>query len=179
MDVYHEYGTVPFQHREDLDIVLQILEKKYPEFKEVAREYMHSTVTHECNMFIMKKEIYLAYCQWLFDILFEAEKLIDTTWYSVEEYRVMGYLAERVCGIYYTYLQKKADIRTCELPKTLFHDTSLKETLQPVFENGVPIVLSANNRFSPYLDVMIRSVIANVSSTRQYDIIVLFNDISE
>ena len=35
-------------------------------------------------MFIMKKEVYHAYCEWLFDILFEVETRIDTTWYSVE-----------------------------------------------------------------------------------------------
>ena len=27
MDVYHEYGMVPFQHRKDLDITLQILKE--------------------------------------------------------------------------------------------------------------------------------------------------------
>ena len=179
MDVYHEYGVVDFQHRADLDITLQVLEEKYPEFTDVARRYMKSTTAHECNMFIMKKEIYHAYCQWLFDILFEAEKRIDTTWYSVEEYRVMGYLAERLCGIYYTYLKERADVKTFELPKTLFHDTAPKAVLRPVYEGGVPIVLSANDKFAPYLDVMIQSIIANASPTRQYDIIVLFNDISE
>ena len=179
LDVYHEYGTVPFQHREDLDVALQVLEEKYPEFKQIAQKYMHSSVAHECNMFIMKKEIYHDYCAWLFDILFEAEKRIDTTWYSVEEYRIMGYLAERLCGIYYMYLKQKEGIRTFELPKTLFHETAPKSILEPVYENGVPIVLSANNKFAPYLDVMIRSIAANASENRKYDIIILYNDISE
>ena len=158
---------------------MQVLEEKYPEFKQIAQEYMHSSVAHECNMFIMKKEIYHDYCAWLFDILFEAEKRIDTTWYSVEEYRIMGYLAERLCGIYYMYLKQKEGIRTFELPKTLFHETAPKSILEPVYENGVPIVLSANNKFAPYLDVMIRSIAANASENRKYDIIILYNDISE
>ncbi len=179
LDVYHEYGSVNFQHREDLDIALTVLEEKYPEYRKTAQEYMHSSVAHECNMFIMRKEIYYQYCEWLFDILFETEKRIDTTWYSVEEYRVMGYLAERLCGIYYMYLKKQEGIRAFELPKTLFHDTAPRVKLNPVFQNGVPIVLSANDKFAPYLDVMIRSIVANASPIRQYDIIVLFNDISE
>lgn len=179
MDVYHEYGVAPFQHRKDLDITLQVLAEKYPEFEPYVKQYMKSSTAHECNMFIMKKEVYHKYCEWLFDILFEAEKRIDMTWYSVEEYRVMGYLAERLCGIYYTYLKEQKDIKTFELPKTLFHDTAPKIRLEPVFQNGVPIVLSANDKFAPYLDVMIQSIVANASPTRQYDIIVLFNDISE
>lgn len=179
LTVYHEYGLVPFQHRADLDITLKILNKKYPEFREAVQEYMQSKLAHECNMFIMKKDLYFHYCEWLFDILFEAEKQINTTWYSVEEYRVMGYLAERLCGIYFTYLKKQKGTKILELPKTLFHDTSPKTVLRPVFKDGVPIVLSANDRFTPYLDVMIQSIIANASPARQYDIIVLFNDISE
>lgn len=179
MDVYHEYGVAPFQHREDLDITLNILNQKYPEFREIAEKYMHSSTAYECNMFIMKKDVYQNYCSWLFDILFEAEKQIDTTWYSVEEYRVMGYLAERLCGIYCAYLRQQKEIRYCELPKTLFHDTAPKAKLEPVSEDAVPVILSANDKFAPYLDVMICSVIANASPTRQYDIIVLYNDISD
>ena len=179
MDVYHEYGMAPFQHREDLDITLRILKEKYPEYAQTADEYMSSGSAHECNMFIMKKEIYYQYCAWLFDILFEAEKQIDTTWYSVEEYRIMGYLAERLCGIYYEYLKKQPGIRACELPKTLFKDTAPKAVLEPVYPESVPIVLSANDKFSPYLDIMIRSMVANASPERQYDIIILYNDISE
>lgn len=179
MDVYREYGVAPFQHREDLDITLNVLKEKYPEFAQTADEYMKSMTAHECNMFIMKRDIYKKYCEWLFDILFEAEKRIDMTWYSVEEYRVMGYLAERLCGIYYMYLKKQQGIRSFELPKTLFQDTAPKSILEPVYEDGVPVVLSANDCFAPYLDIMIRSMIANASPNRNYDLIVLYNDISE
>lgn len=179
MDVYREYGVAPFQHRGDLDITLNVLKEKYPEFAQTADEYMKSTMAHECNMFIMKREIYKKYCEWLFDILFEVEKRIDMTWYSVEEYRVMGYLAERLCGIYYMYLKKQQGICSFELPKTLFQDTAPKSILEPVYEDGVPVVLSANDSFAPYLDIMIRSMIANSSPNRNYDLIVLYNDISE
>lgn len=133
MDVYHEYGMVPFQHRKDLDITLQILKEKYPAFAQTADSYMQSENAHECNMFIMKKEIYKDYCAWLFDILFETEKRIDSTWYSVEEYRVMGYLAERLCGIYYEWLKTQPGIRAGELPKTLFKETAPKAVLEPVY----------------------------------------------
>lgn len=179
VNIYQEYGSAPFQHRKDLDITLQILKKKYPEFAESADEYMQSDVAYECNMFIMKKELFRNYCSWLFDILFEAEKQIDMTWYSVEEYRVMGYLAERLFGIYYTYLKKQPDVKRLEVPKTLFRDTEPRAVLEPVYDEEVPVVLSANNHFAPYLDVMVRSMVENASSNRNYDIIILHNDISE
>lgn len=179
LDVYHEYGAANFQHRHDLDITLEILVKKYPQFEEVVKEYMSSTVAYECNMFIMKKSIFHTYCEWLFDILFEAEKQIDMTWYSVEEYRVMGYIAERLCAIFYLHLKSQQNIKSFELPKTLFCETAPKAKLETVFNDSVPIVLSANDKFSPYLDVMIQSIVANARKERNYDIIVLYNDISE
>ena len=178
-DIYHEYGAVPFRHQKDLDITLKILKQKYPEFSETADEYMESNIAYEHNMFIMKKDIYRKYCEWLFDILFEVEKHINTTWYSVEEYRVMEYLAERLYGIYYFYLKKQAGIRMIELPEVLFRNTAPHTVQEPVYKESVPIVLSANDRFSPYLDIMIRSVISNASEKRNYDIIILYNDISE
>lgn len=177
MDVYHEYGRASFQHREDLDKTLEILCAKYPEFKDTAEEYMGSYVAHECNMFIMKRELFHKYCAWLFDILEEAEKQIDTTWYSVEEYRVFGYLAERLCAIYYLWLKKDKNLKVTELPKTLFRNTEPAPLIGKVSENAVPVVLSANDKFAPYLDVMIRSVVANAAPDRVYDIIVLYNDI--
>ena len=91
----------------------------------------------------------------------------------------MGYLAERLCGIYYSYLKKQEGIKAFELPKTLFQDTAPHAVLEPAYKDAVPVVLSANNRFSPYLDIMIRSMIANASEKRNYDLIILYNDISE
>lgn len=179
LDVYHEYGRVPFQHREDLDVTLKVLLEKYPEYQSVVTEYMHGTEAHECNMFIMTKKEYHKYCEWLFDILFEVEKRIDMIYYSVEEYRVIGYLAERLFGIYFSNAKKQPEIKTFELPKTLFVDTAPKQVLEPVFAEGVPVVLSANDRFSPYLDIMIQSMIMNASKDRNYDFIILYNDITE
>jgi len=179
MDVYHEYGRAAFQHREDLDETLKVLYEKYPAYRDVAEEYMGSHVAHECNMFIMKKEIFHEYCSWLFDILEEVERRLDTTWYSVEEYRVFGYLAERLCAIYYLWLKKQKGLRVTELPKTLFHDTEPGDVIHTLRPEAVPVVLSANDKFAPYLDVMIRSIVHNASMERFYDIIILYNDIRE
>ena len=69
LDVYHEYGKDPFQHREDLDKTLKIVLNKYPKYKKAVDTYMCDNIAYECNMFIMKRELYQDYCTWLFDIL--------------------------------------------------------------------------------------------------------------
>lgn len=177
--IYKEYGIAPFQHREDFDKTLEILYRKYPQYKNVAEKYLSGNEAHECNMFIMSRELFHEYCEWLFDILFEVEKVIDTTHYSVEEYRIYGYLAERLTGIFYRYVLERGDKKTLEVAKSMFIDTEPRQSLKPVFEEAVPIVLSANDAFSPYLDVMIRSIVLNGTEENNYDIIVLYSNIKE
>lgn len=179
MTVYKEYDQSIFQHKKDLDLVLNIIKEDYPEYLEAAKEYMNSTHAYECNMFIMKKEMFHAYAEWLFAILFKAEKEINLETYSREECRVIGFLGERLFGIYYTWLKKKQQVKCLELPKTLFLTTDPRSKIELAFEDGIPIILSANDRFAPYLDVMIRSVIQHASKSRKYDIIILYNDITE
>lgn len=179
LSVYEEYDISAAQHQRDLDIMLRVLKQKYPEFSEVADAYMESDTPYECNLFIMKREHYMDYCKWMFDILFDVEKQLDTTWYSIEEYRVMGFLAERLHGIYINYLKKKENVRYTELPRVILKDTEPSAELKPIFQSSIPIVLAANEKFAPYLDVMIRSIICHASPDRNYDIIILHNDITD
>ena len=50
----------------------------------------------------MKKEIFDSYCKWLFDILFELEKRLDISDYSVNDARVFGFVAERLLDVWIT-----------------------------------------------------------------------------
>lgn len=53
------------------------------------------------------------------------------------------------------------------------------ETIQEVFDNNrIPICFAANNNFLPYTAVMIKSIIINSNIQYNYDIIVLYTDIS-
>jgi len=120
VSVYEHYKNAPFHHIEDLDLVLKIIEQRYPEFKASAQEYMVSTKHYFCNMFIMRRELFFNYCAWLFDILQEFDRQTDFTKYSGKACRVDGYLGERLFGIYYTWLKRQPDIRWAELPRAHF-----------------------------------------------------------
>ena len=60
----------------------------------------HRTWTHIYNMFIMKRDIFDGYCQWMFDILGQIEAQIDISGYSAYDRRVFGFVAERMLDIY-------------------------------------------------------------------------------
>ena len=52
------------------------------------------------NMMIMKKDILDGYCKWLFDILFELEKRVDTKDYDVFHSRFYGRISELLLDVY-------------------------------------------------------------------------------
>ena len=175
---YNEYGVSDAQHIKDLNCALQIIAEDYPQYKAAAEKYMHDDKAYECNMFIMSRKLYFDYCEWLFGILSKLEQRIDVSCYNQEEMRVIGFIAERLFGIYYTYLKSETAAKSLELQKILIRDTEPPVRINPIAKDYVPIVLAANNGFVPYLSVMIQSVIENADKSRGYDIVILHRDIS-
>ena len=177
---YHQYEITPYQYKEDLDVMLDIIKEKYPEYYDTAYYYLHkSPIGYYCNMFIMKKEIFKEYSEWLFTILEEHEKRRDYSNYDVDGYRVSGYLGERLFGIYYMYLKKQGKYKCCELQRTLFKNVDKREAYHPAFEqNNIAIAFAANDYFVPYMATMLESIIENAVAENNYDILILTQDIT-
>ena len=173
--VYKEYGEPYTQHIEDLDVVIDIIHEKYPQFDESVNTYLHQRYAYDCNMLIMKKDIFQDYCSWLFSILEEAEDRINTINYGIQEYRVFGYLAERLCGIYFTYLKNKGDVRVGELPKVLFQNTNRLQVIEKK-DSCIPVVIECDDELVYQLSVLVESLVKNTD--RDLDIIVVHKDIS-
>lgn len=177
---YQQYITTPYQYKKDIDLLLEIIKEKYPEYYDVAQYYMKkSSIGYYCNMFIMRKDIFNDYSQWLFDILEEHEKRSNYEDYNVDAYRISGYLGERLFGIYYMYQKKEGKFRCKELQRTLFENTDIIERCDPAFEtNNIPIALACNDYFVPYMYTTLKSIIDNASATYNYDILLFTHDIT-
>ena len=107
---YSQYAHA--HHAIDLDTTREILAQKYPEYIPVYDDYMKRTTGHRFNMFIMKRDVLNRYCEWLFDILFELEKRLDISQYSLNDSRVFGFVSERLLDV---WLEKNA-IQYKEIP---------------------------------------------------------------
>lgn len=180
LSVYKQYAISKWQEKEDLDYVLDIIKRKHPEMYSLAKKYLRGKKGYFCNMFIMKKDIFNDYSKWLFGILEEHEKSKDFSKYSVEKYRVSGYLAERLCGIYLTYLKKQKNIKFCELQKAIFQKTEEFVTPKPAFEkNNIPVVMETDESYISYTATAIKSMVEHSSNDHNYDIILLAKDVSD
>ena len=97
-NLYNHYKHT--MYIEPLDITRSIIEEKYPEYIKEFDKLKKRTSAHMFNMFIMKKDILDGYCRWLFDILFELEKRVDTTKYDVFHARFFGRVSELLLDVY-------------------------------------------------------------------------------
>ena len=86
--------------KKDLGIIREIIEERYPKYANVFDSVMKQKRASYCNMFVCSKDKLDEYCEWLFDILFEAEKRIDISNYSKEEARVFGYMSEILLNVW-------------------------------------------------------------------------------
>ena len=96
--IYSHYShTFDASH---LDKTKKILKSKYPDYIPAYEKAMSSTKAHMFNMFIIKKELADKYCEWLFDILFELEKEIDTSGMSTFDARLFGRVSELLFNVW-------------------------------------------------------------------------------
>ena len=175
--VYEQYCQ--FHQQEDLDCAIRILKETYPQFAKACDWYMNSKYIYFCNMYIMKREYFFAYMEWLFPILEQFEQEKDFSECSEREMRATGFLAERLFGVYYTQLKRMGKASCCELGYIIFHDTQPERVMKPYFgTDSVNLVTAANHAFVPYLSVMLASVIKYADSRTNYDIVVMHTDVS-
>ena len=86
----------------------EIIEEKCPEYLPAFDKHMKGKTMHAFNMFVMKKEYFDAYCEWLFDILFELTKRFEGTEYNSFHARYPGRISEVLLDVWmnengYTY----------------------------------------------------------------------------
>ena len=109
--VYEDYiKLIPGVHISDLHILEDVFKKCFPEQAEKLKEYLESPNKLMYQIFITKPSFFTAYCEWLFNLLFQIDPLIDTTMYTTNGKRTMGYLAEILYGFYFTMLIPKETV---------------------------------------------------------------------
>lgn len=184
--VYEQYKNGRSLNIKDIDLVHDIIKKKYPNYLDTFEKVMKGEKTCLCNMYIMKKELFHEYMAWLFDILFEFEKRSDMSEYTVEGYRTPGHLAERLLTVFCWYTEKKKNLKVKKLQTIVFLKTDQKMTLAqakktaPAFaENNVAIAVAANDYFIPYCATFLKSVAEHGNSKKNYDILLLSQDVSD
>ncbi len=179
-NIYDHWKRAPYLHDQDIDIMVDIIKNDYPKYYTSAVEYCNGYLGTFCNMYILRKDLFFEYCDFAFGVLEKFCEQKDMSLYSKEALRTPGHLAERLFGIYYTFIMNnRKDIRCKELQCVCFKNTDRHEALKPAFIDAKPIVFAANDGFVPYFAACLQSLLDCSSSKNNYDIVLLHKDICE
>lgn len=167
---YDHYATSDKKlHIKDYENALKILLEKYPEYKESVKIYNASKYGYYTNIFIMKRDIFHEYAEWLFDILFELEKKTDISKYDFQEARIYGYISEWLFGIWLTYQKSRYKIK--ELQRTFIDEPELEEEIN--------ICMASDDGYAKHMGVAISSVLNHKKHTDKLNFYILDGGISD
>ena len=167
----------------DLRHMYGILCARHPDYKADADAVLNGHTAAFCNMFIMKKDIFFEYNEWLFPLLDEFAEHTDFSKMDVQTTRTVGHLSERLLNIFLAHKQRTgANWKIKRLQCVHFMHPEPFAKLEPLQENPetiVPVVFAADDNYVPMLTTTIYSMLKNASEDRFYDVIVLERNISD
>ncbi|WP_024357432.1 DUF4422 domain-containing protein [Leucobacter chironomi] len=173
--IYEQYKTE--HYIADLDYCMEHIERNHPKIAPHLSA-LHGTKVYFCNMFIMRKELFEEYCEYIFDVLGAFEANNDISGYNPQQYRVTGFLAERLTNVFIHYAIATGKYRVKELQIAYFENTEPVRELEPLKPEAISVVLAADNYYVPYVSTLLGSVAETASSDHFYDIAVFHRDIT-
>lgn len=87
-------------HAEGLEALENIIKADYPDYMSAMDKVMNRTWAHMFNMFVMRRNLYSGYCQWMFDILEKIESRVEISGYNTYEARIYGFVSELMLDIW-------------------------------------------------------------------------------
>ena len=175
--VYEHYKRE--HHIGDLEVAIAILKRDFPDYAETADEYLAGREVYLLNMFVMKKEIFFKFSEWLFHILSKLEDKIDRRYLSLYNLRAIAFIAERLQDIFVLKMKKEGCV-VREMP-LLFPEESelaLPEVINcDKNDKAKIIVTSTDDNYSLYAGVMISSLISHMAADENYRVFILNNGI--
>lgn len=176
-NLQEHYAKAPHHHESDLILCRDAIARSCPEYLPSWRRVFSSDRGWFNNMFVFRNSIFKAYCDWLFPLLLEVEPQIPLERYSIQERRVMGYLAERLLNVWLLhYLEENPDTSIRELDRVFIEDPSPKvwdPGIHSDQDSVISVVIASDNNYVPHLGALIVSIFDNISVNTCLDLLIL------
>ncbi len=93
-----------------IDVLRCVMQERTPQYLPAFEASMSRTSGHCFNIFVMRRDICDAYCQWMFDTLFEVERVMRESMPQEIAPRLFGFISERMLDCWletngYTYIE--------------------------------------------------------------------------
>ena len=106
-------GYAVNHHIKDLIETGNVIREFYPQYHEAFEQIVHGNRTYFGNMIVCKKELFDAYCEWLFGILLKVKERVDVEHYDNYRKRVFGFISEVLLLVYTMHHRLK--VKECKV----------------------------------------------------------------
>ena len=196
LSLYEHYTLV---HREDdLRLAIRVLLEKHPHFLSSLDDSLADTTARFCNMFVMRRDWFDKYMNFLFDILFDVEGRLPRTHpvftdAGAYDARLFGFLAERLLSFFVDQLEmSETPVRIVELPTVVVdgptqnaqaantpNSSASRASLPCNVSEPYEIFLASDNRYAREIGVAIASVLTHSTPEERFSFHILDGGISE
>lgn len=101
-----------------LDETEKIIHQLYPDYDMSFQKVMNRTWAHMFNMFVMRRDYFNQYMEWLFTILFTLEKRLDISGWDSYQSRVFGFVSELLLDVWLEKIKLFIMSKLCRLWKS-------------------------------------------------------------
>lgn len=102
--------AIPGVHIDDLIRLTKLLKQNNATLGRLFEDYLNQNKKMMYQMMLMPTSEFDKYCSFLFPIIFDLQKTINVSLYSINGKRTIGYLAELLYGLYFTKLLPEESI---------------------------------------------------------------------
>ena len=144
----------------DIDFIYGRTCSLFPEYKSSFDTILNTNKISWYNIFLMKKEIYYQYCQWLFKILD-----VDVNNFAQPE-RIKGYLGEILLNVFIE--KNKVNLKIKEFPIFRYQEPT-----------RIPIAMTCSNEYVPYCATTMLSILKNTAPSNKIHFYILTTGIKK
>lgn len=122
-------NTEIYDTRGDFRLWSGVIKKLYPEYYPYYEKYVEQSNKHMFNMFVMRKDLFVEYSEWLFNILFLFEKKSKELT-GKDTSRLCGLAGEHLLNIFVLYQIKEKNVRMKELQTIMVNETKVNPSIK-------------------------------------------------
>lgn len=165
--------------KRDINLIFEVIKEKYPSYLSYTYDYMNGYILRGFNCYILKSNIFNEYCKFCFDILFELEKRIDTTYYNQQMKRFTGFVSELLFAIFYNkQKEENKSLITKEVQLVRFNHTEKDKVIMPK-KDVITIFTTVFDETAFSAAPLISTMIEQSSENKKYELIILCDKLSE
>lgn len=111
----------------EIEKFLSVLYENYPEYRQDCENFLHGKEAYFCLNFVMKRELFIEFMEWTFNLLEKMEQISDWSQYkNYLDIRTPAYLMERFINVWINYKIRVDKIRVLERKSLLILKEQIK-----------------------------------------------------